>query len=145
MKALSIRAPWFWFIVHGGKDIENRSWRASNPSIRFRGPVLIHASKWWQTVDVQDDLESAVAMFRASGYPAPQDTLTLRELKDLGGHIVGRAEIVDVVAESASPWFVGPLGLVLRNAEPVTPWACKGQLGFFEPFPYQPASEEEAR
>ena len=141
MKALSVRAPWWWFIVHGGKDIENRDWRPGNPGLRFRGPVLIHASSWWRTDDVEDDLESASAMFRASGYPAPQDTLTLRELKDLGGHIVGKAEVVDVVRRSDSPWFVGPLGLVLRNAEPVTPWRCKGKLGFFSP---APLSEKEA-
>ena len=40
MKALSIRQPWAWLILHGGKDIENRDW-----ATRFRGRVLIHASK----------------------------------------------------------------------------------------------------
>ena len=27
MKALSIRQPWAWAILHAGKDIENRDWR----------------------------------------------------------------------------------------------------------------------
>lgn len=40
MKALSIRQPWAWMILHAGKDIENREWPT-----RFRGRVLIHASK----------------------------------------------------------------------------------------------------
>lgn len=40
MKALSIRQPWAWLIVNGFKDIENRSWHT-----KYRGPVLIHASK----------------------------------------------------------------------------------------------------
>src|SRR5690348_2447825 len=40
MKALSIRQPWAWLILHAGKDIENRDW-----STRFRGQVLIHAAK----------------------------------------------------------------------------------------------------
>ncbi len=40
MIALSIRQPWAWHILHSGKDIENRDWPT-----RFRGRVLIHASK----------------------------------------------------------------------------------------------------
>ena len=38
MKALSVRAPWWWYIIHGYKDIENREWKT-----QFRGRVLIHA------------------------------------------------------------------------------------------------------
>lgn len=39
-KALSLRQPWAWAVVHGYKDVENRSW-----STKHRGPLLIHASK----------------------------------------------------------------------------------------------------
>jgi hypothetical protein len=39
MKALSIKHPWAWAIVHAGKDIENRTWEC-----RYRGEILIHAS-----------------------------------------------------------------------------------------------------
>ena len=41
-------------------------------------------------------------------------------------------EIVDCVSASASPWFVGEFGFVLRDPQPLpfTPW--KGQLGFFD-------------
>jgi len=38
-RALSIRQPWAYAILHLGKDIENRPWRTN-----FRGPLLIHAS-----------------------------------------------------------------------------------------------------
>lgn len=36
MKAITIRQPWASLIVHGIKDIENRSWQTN-----FRGRVLI--------------------------------------------------------------------------------------------------------
>lgn len=40
MKAISEKQqPWASLIVHGIKDIENRSWRTN-----FRGRVLIHSS-----------------------------------------------------------------------------------------------------
>lgn len=30
MKALSIRQPWAWLIIHGGKDVENRTWHTKH-------------------------------------------------------------------------------------------------------------------
>jgi hypothetical protein len=55
------------------------------------------------------------------------------ELEDLQrGGVVGSVEIVDCVAASDSPWFVGDYGFVLRNPQvlPFTPF--KGALGFFD-------------
>ena len=39
MKVIVVRQPWAWLIVHGYKDIENRSWKT-----RYRGTLLIQAS-----------------------------------------------------------------------------------------------------
>ena len=39
VKVLTVKQPWASLIVHGIKDIENRSWRTN-----FRGRVLIHSS-----------------------------------------------------------------------------------------------------
>ena len=39
MKAFSIKQPWANLIIHGLKDVENRTWRTN-----FRGRILIHAS-----------------------------------------------------------------------------------------------------
>jgi hypothetical protein len=41
MRAITVRQPWAWAIVHGGKDVENRS---RNIAGSYRGPVAIHAS-----------------------------------------------------------------------------------------------------
>jgi len=40
MIALSIQQPWAWAIIHGGKDVENRTWPT-----KFRGRFLVHASR----------------------------------------------------------------------------------------------------
>ncbi len=126
-KALSIRAPWWWWIVHGHKQIENRDWPTN-----FRGPVWIHASKWWSKIGFDEDWESARAMERASGKPMVGSGLWSPErIRSVGGHIVGIADVVDCVSQSDSPWFVGKFGFVLSNARPVTPIPCKGALGFF--------------
>jgi len=41
MRILTVRQPWAWAIIHGGKDVENR---VRNIAGNFRGPVAIHAA-----------------------------------------------------------------------------------------------------
>lgn len=126
MKAISIRSPWWWFILHAGKDIENRDW-----SSRFRGPVLVHASKWHQAEEIADDAEFAAKIARKAGVELPR--LTLGMLKETRGCIVGRVDIIDCVSSSSSPWFFGEYGFVLAN--PVAfarPVPFKGALSFFD-------------
>ena len=40
MRILTVRQPWAWVIIHGGKDVENR---VRNIAGDYRGPVAIHA------------------------------------------------------------------------------------------------------
>ena len=126
MKAISIRAPWWWFILHGGKDIENRTWVT-----RFRGPVLIHASAWFDPYEVRDDFHTAREIATGQGVTLPP--VSLAELRAAGGHIVGSMTITDCVSHSASPWFFGPQGFVLAKAKVVPRVQCKGALGLFTP------------
>ena len=122
MKALSIRQPWAWAIIHAGKNIENRSW-----STNVRGRILIHASKYYDRREHGGDIDDIVHTIGIDDFVYPEDRL------DAGfGGIIGTVEIVDCVTDHDSPWFFGPYGLVLRNpvALPFTPW--KGSLGFFD-------------
>jgi len=52
VKALSVRAPWWWAILHLGKDIENRDW-----STNYRGKIYLHAGKFWKDADIEEDIE----------------------------------------------------------------------------------------
>ena len=113
MKALSIRQPWAWLIVHGYKEIENRTWKTA-----FRGRFLVQAG-------LKFDCQGYEDVLRQFDIPLP-DIHTF----DLGG-IVGAATIVDCVDQSASPWFSGPYGFLLKNPQPLPFLALRGQLGFF--------------
>jgi len=46
MKAITLRQPWATLVAIGAKEIETRSWRTS-----YRGPIAIHAGKWWPLRD----------------------------------------------------------------------------------------------
>lgn len=40
MRVLTVKQPWAWAILHGGKDVENRT---TNIAGSYRGPVAVHA------------------------------------------------------------------------------------------------------
>lgn len=125
MKALSIRQPWAWLILHAGKDIENRAW-----ATRYRGRVLIHAAKGMSRAEFEEGLATAHGI--SATHPFPEGlALPSPEEIERGG-IVGSVEIVDCVNASRSPWFFGPYGFVLRDPQPLPFRPYRGQLGFFE-------------
>jgi len=130
MKAISVRQPWAWAIIHAGKNVENRTRFCTH-----RGPLLIHASKHKPTknelhafldllIDVLSD-ERAACLLYARNYE--------RITEDRGG-IVGQVDVVGCVThdETTSPWFCGPYGLVLANPKPLPFREYKGRLGLFE-------------
>lgn len=127
MKALSIRQPWAWLILHGGKDIENRVWPT-----RFRGKFLIHAAKGMTIAEWE---EARDFVWHVAGESIALEIPTPKLLER--GGIVGEAEIVGCISCAPRPpggsWFTGPYGFVLRNVKPLPFRPCKGALGFFEP------------
>ncbi|MFG1226076.1 ASCH domain-containing protein [Xanthobacter wiegelii] len=116
MKALSIRQPWAWCILHG-KPVENRKWWTS-----YRGPLAIHAAKGMTRDEYEECRDFAARL-----------GLTVPPMADLPrGGIVGRAKLVDCVSRHPSPWFFGPNGLVLADVEPTPFVPLKGALGLFD-------------
>ncbi|MEG0634700.1 MAG: ASCH domain-containing protein [Pseudomonas sp.] len=117
MKALSIRQPWAWLIIHGGKDIENRSWHT-----KFRGRFCVHAAQGMKRADY-----AVVARYAAErGVRIPP----FEELER--GGIVGSVELFDSVDVSESPWYIGEKGFALRDPRPWHFIPLKGRLGFFD-------------
>lgn len=112
MLTISIQQPWAWAILCAGKDIENRTWPT-----KVRGRVLVHAGK----------------RLDQSGVECLWDCYHLNVPSHLPlGGIVGSVEIVDCVASSASEWFFGKYGFVLRSPRVLEFMPCRGQLGFFD-------------
>ena len=121
--ALSVRAPWWWAILHLGKDIENRNWRT-----RYRGRVLLHVGKAWNADEVDLDLMDIETILGRDSLD-----LDLEKMRAGCGCIVGSVEIVGCVSSSKSPWFFGQYGFVLKNPEVFErPLPYRGALGFFK-------------
>lgn len=133
MKALSVRQPWASLIVHGFKDIENRTWQKTNPGLKFRGEIFIHASSGMTKNELEDCEEFCRKIMTWGEFLIAQQLgifLPYKERNDLGG-IVGRATVSNIITESSSPWFFGKQGLVMTDAKPLPFVPFKGQLGFF--------------
>ena len=137
MKALSIRQPWAWAILHAGKTVENRS----RPT-RHRGPLLIHASKSRRTSDAWPSAEwrKRFGIERPPRAELPTGALVgvvevvaclpLAEWK--AWHADGDPRATHPEAMT-SPWAEGPWCWVLaepRAFEKPVPW--KGQQNLFE-------------
>lgn len=119
MKALSIRQPWAWLIINGGKDVENRDWPTG-----FRGRFLIHAGKGMTRDEYLGGADLLAHIDRRIMLP-PFEAL------DRGG-IVGAAVLAGCVGHSESPWFFGRYGFELRDVMPLPFRPYKGALGFFD-------------
>ncbi|MBF6567728.1 MAG: ASCH domain-containing protein [Candidatus Binataceae bacterium] len=106
-RALSIRQPWAYAILHLGKDVENRPWRT-----HYRGRILIQAA------------------LKIERKEAAKLKLDLDELPT--GAIVGSVEIVDCVRNSKSKWAIrGQWHWKLENPRYLAkPIPFKGALGF---------------
>ena len=128
MKALSIRQPWAWLIVHGYKGVENRMWPLPR-TFTLPQRIYVHAG-------LKHD-ERYIMTQRAT---IVRQTLSKQAFHDYmyafkaSGAIVGEVTITGCVTESRSPWFIGPYGFTLTD--PVayeTPIPCKGRQRFWTP------------
>lgn len=148
MKALTVQQPWAWAIVHGGKDIENRTQAWS-----YRGLLAVHAgnriSERGTTSRLVNEALHRVAPADQHGERSPW----------LRGFIIGVVDLVDV--HVATPEHIGPDGrrvdfccdshwaessyaehggrtrrdivhMVLENPRPLAePIPCRGALGLW--------------
>ena len=117
MKALSIRQPWAWAIIHARKDIENRKWNT-----KYRGSFFVHAAKKFDRQGYDWLLQNKELLHIAS---LPQPT----EFRS--GGLIGTVNIIDCVEDHGSNWFFGPYGFLLEDPKPIDFIPYKGQLGFF--------------
>lgn len=149
MKAITIQQPWAWAVIHGGKDIENRTrigtWRSA-----IGQRIAVHAGKRWSDRGGESDLiRSAMlswlnAQQRAAGWVDPAEHPDRFQF----GAIIGTVRVVDVhpTEECCQPWgessyrqadgtlrqgYLDIAHLVLAEPRPCDPTPCRGALGLW--------------
>ena len=128
MKAISIKQPWAWAFCHG-KDVENRDWRY-RPT--YRGPILIHASKTFDREGYAWLLDHCQYLdIPWQSFPDEQDFSLRMSGFGMGG-VVAVGYMAGTVTNSDSPFFFGPIGLLINHVRPTEFIECRGQLGLFD-------------
>ncbi len=123
-RALSVRQPWAWAIIHGGKIIENRSLGSIRAGRMDCRRIAIHAAKSMS----EKEYRWGVHKLQEHGVRCPLPADLPRSA------IIGSVDVVDIISQSASPWFgsrPGNHGLVLESPEPCDPIPAQGALGYF--------------
>ena len=121
VKALTIRQPWAWATIYGGKDVENRRWKTA-----YRGPLLVHAG-----MDADPDGPEFVlwTMADPQGYAQP------RAAWDARGAIIGLVFLADILTDSPSRWAIpGWYHWMLEFPHPIDPPVPhRGRPGLWTP------------
>lgn len=125
--ALSVRQPWAWAIINGGKVIENRSMGSIRAGRMGPGHICIHAASG------MSEAEYRYGQWRLArhGVRCPRPDELVR------GGLIGTVHVTDIITESDSEWFGGDAGLLLADPRAITPIPASGALGYFE---WQPAT-----
>lgn len=92
LRGLTIRQPWAWAVIYGGKDVENRRWRTAH-----RGPLLIHAGQ-----DADPDPEASAKLLWTMG--DPEAFGQPRAAWQARGAIIDVVFLDDILTDSSSPW-----------------------------------------
>lgn len=99
MKAITIKQPWASFIVHGLKDIENRTWACPKKYIGQR--VLIHAGADKTLMNTPSS--DFMTEYQMDAYEKNRFDFPVLE-RNLYSVIIGSVEIVDCVINHPSIW-----------------------------------------
>lgn len=142
MRILTVRQPWAWAIIHGGKDVENR---VRNIAGSYRGPIAIHAGQTW---DRDGGLD--VRIQRAAFPGARRLDAGAMGFLGLGferGSIIGVVDLVDV-HEASDCWTAIARLDGSTHEEHCSPWAEDSDVHHLalanpraldEPIPYKGA------
>jgi hypothetical protein len=135
VKALTVQQPWAWAIVHGGKDVENRTQAWS-----YRGPLAIHAGARVSDRGLESPLiTQAFGDVMRADRPHELRVSALLGVVDLVD--VHEARMLDDESGCCDPWGEQEwhgrrhlVHLVLANPRPLErPIPCAGKLGLWTP------------
>lgn len=135
LRILTVRQPWAWAIIHGGKDVENR---VRNIAGDYRGPTAIHAARSYGPLS--GDQTTLARAMREHWYERfDQEHRFVEPWHSVRGAIVGVVDLVDVHHDDrdrdrgfqCSEWAeIDAYHLVLANPRPLSePIPFKGALG----------------
>jgi hypothetical protein len=145
--AISLRQPWPTAVLFYGKDVENRS----NWPFKYRGPLIIHASKskpyaaqieWMVEAAKTDGIAAEdLEMFANGSYPLALPFGKIVAVVNLAEVFRPEDEVPEEHPLSESPWTgeESDYWLYLKDVTGVKTVSFKGAVGMFK-VPYEIAA-----
>lgn len=144
---LTVIQPWAELIAAGVKDVENRSWAPTREVLEPGDFLAIHAGKtvdsehWAGALETCASIDPTIIAFpvlrglsdlpvRARGDRFDQRKGYAEKAVPYGA-IVAVARYRGHARASGSPWFVGPVAWLLKDAVRIDPVPCSGQRGLW--------------
>lgn len=137
MLGLTIWQPWASLIAEGVKPVENRTWptedRVAQRARLIGQRIAIHAGKRFD--------HDAALHLSVRPAPVPRIVECSRKVESaiictaVIDHFAARTTtdgLATGYAILSSPWFVGPVGWVLRDVRRFDPIVCRGAQGLWE-------------
>ena len=123
-KCLTIWQPYASLILHGIKDVENRTRRT-----HYRGQLLIHAGKAWSEAGYNELVQYAERQENEQNWQLLYPFCCAMAYR---GAILGTVDLVDCVQDSSSEWAEeGMYHWLLENPQPFDkprPWCGRQGL-----------------
>lgn len=145
LRILTVRQPWAWAIIHGGKDVENR---VRNIAGDWRGKIAIHVGLQVEGSPLDRRVAEAAGALSRAKSPAMQHVVSQIGMPDLPGWkvppfygnrgaIIGVVDLVDVHHLDSAACYDdteyaedGMYHLILKNPRPLAePIPYRGALG----------------
>ena len=130
MKAITIKQPWASLIVHGIKDIENRTWACPWKYIGHR--VLIHASG--KPVEMRNP-NSVFTKAQWDSLPIEFQRKIICAEGIVNSAIIGRVEIIGCSINHPSKWAEKTDDSKGYYENPIYNWVLANPILFPEPIP----------
>jgi hypothetical protein len=130
VKAISVRQPWAWAILHAGKRHENRgpTWAR----MRIPPVLALHAAKgctreeYADAVDTIQDIVHGIVVPPLAKLPRGGLVGVMR----MGATV--QCEPRAIIHHHDRPWLFGPVGLTILDVEALPFVPMNGALGIFE-------------
>ncbi|RBO72833.1 hypothetical protein [Microbacterium sp. H6] len=113
MRILTVRQPWAWAIIHGGKNVENR---VRNIAGDYRGPVAIHVA----LADAENAPESLWLQHSGWYRARTSQPKKFEPAWSDRGYIIGVVDLVDVHSASV----IGGCGRMQNDCDE-HPFGCR--------------------
>ena len=130
MKAITIKQPWASLIVHGFKNIENRTWACPEKYIGHR--VLIHASG--KPVEMRNP-NSVFTKAQWDSLPVEFQRKIICAEDIVNSAIIGSVEIIGCSINHPSEWAEKTDASKGYYESPIYNWILANPISFPEPIP----------